>query len=59
MTKESLTYLTDLKNEDYFAFGKDIIAPCDARVVQVLDGINDNTLGEMNPAYTPGNTVVL
>lgn len=48
-----------LKNEDYYAFGKDIIAPCDAKVVQVVDGIDDNTPGEMNPVYVPGNTVVL
>jgi len=48
-----------LENEDYYAFGKDIIAPCDAEVVQVVDGIADNRPGEMNPVYVPGNTVVL
>ena len=46
-------------NENYYAFGKDIIAPCDGEVMLVVDGIKDNTPGEMNPAYLPGNTVIL
>ncbi|WP_338765614.1 DUF3887 domain-containing protein [Bernardetia sp. ABR2-2B] len=46
-------------NEDYYAFGKELIAPCDAEVVLVVDGIKDNIPGEMNPIYVPGNTVVL
>jgi len=46
-------------NEDYYAFGQDITAPCDAEVVMVVDGIKDNVPGEMNPIYIPGNTVVL
>jgi murein DD-endopeptidase MepM/ murein hydrolase activator NlpD len=48
-----------LENEDYYAFGKDIIAPCKAEVVMVVDGIPDNKPGEMNPVFVPGNTVVL
>lgn len=47
------------KNESYFVFGKDIIAPCDAKVVQVIKGIHDNIPGEMNPEQLTGNTVVL
>lgn len=46
-------------NEDYYAFDQELIAPCDAEVVLVVDGIKDNTPGEMNPTYAPGNTVVL
>lgn len=46
-------------NEDYYAFGKEIIAPCAAEVVMVVDGINDNTLGEFNSMYIPENTVLL
>lgn len=36
-----------------------LIAPCDARVMQVVDGIPDNKPGEMNTLYVPGNTVIL
>jgi hypothetical protein len=46
-------------NEDYYAFGKELFAPCDAEVVLVVDGIKDNKPGTMNPIYIPGNTVIL
>lgn len=46
-------------NEDYYAFGKELLAPCDATVVVVVDGIKDNIPGEFNPFYIPGNTVIL
>jgi hypothetical protein len=47
------------KNESYFIFGKDIIAPCDAIVVKVIDGIKDNIPGELNEFDLTGNTIVL
>jgi len=54
------TFKTDGKtNEDYYAFGKDLIAPCDAEVVLTVDGIKDNKPGELNPIYVPGNIVIL
>ena len=46
-------------NEDYYAFGKELIAPCDGEIVLVVDGIKDNLPGEMNPVYIPGNTVII
>lgn len=48
-----------LLNESYFAFGEDIIAPCAARVVTVIDGVPDNIPGETNPQEPTGNTIVL
>ena len=48
-----------LTNEDYYAFGKELIAPSDGEVVLVVDGVKDNTPGEMNPVYVPGNTVII
>lgn len=58
--KNGKTFKTDGKtNEDYYAFGKELIAPCDAEVVLVVDGIKDNIPGELNPIYVPGNTVIL
>ena len=54
------SYKTDGKqNEDYYAFGQPLIAPCDAEVVIVVDGIADNVPGEMNREQVTGNTVVL
>ena len=47
------------KNEDYYAFGQPISAPCDANVVSVIEGIKDNIPGEMNPDQVTGNTIVL
>jgi len=48
-----------LLNESYFAFGEDIIAPCDARVVKVIDEVPDNIPGETNVQELTGNTIVL
>lgn len=54
------SYKTDGKtNEDYYAFAKSLIAPCDGEVVLVVDGIKDNMPGVVNPVYVPGNTVII
>ncbi|GCC51727.1 peptidase M23 [Chryseotalea sanaruensis] len=54
------SYKTDGKtNEDYYAFNKELIAPCDGTVVLVVDGIKDNEPGASNPLYVPGNTVII
>lgn len=60
MVKYGKSYKGDpTKNESYFAFGKEIIAPCDATVVMAIDGVYDNIPGELNPNQVTGNTVVL
>ena len=57
---EGKSFKTDGRaNEDYYAFGQEIIAPCNATVVLAVDGIKDNKPGELNPIYVPGNTVIL
>ena len=54
------SYKTDGKrNEDYYAFGKKIIAPCDGEVVLVVEGVKDNIVGEMNSFDVGGNTVIV
>jgi hypothetical protein len=54
------SYKTDGKiNKDYYAFGKELLAPADGEVVLVVDGINDNKPGVLNPNYVPGNTVII
>lgn len=58
--EEGKSYKTDGRtNEDYYVFGKDIIAPADGEVVLVVDGVKDNKPGQMNPVYVPGNTVII
>lgn len=47
------------KNEDYYAFGQEIIAPADGVVTYVVDGIQDNKPGEMNKMYVPGNLIII
>lgn len=47
------------KNEDYYAFGQEIIAPADGVVVYAVDGVHDNKPGEMNRMYVPGNLVII
>lgn len=57
---KGLSYKTDGQtNEDYYAFGKEIIAPCDGEIVLVVDGVKDNKPGELNSIYVPGNTVII
>ncbi|MCX6151344.1 MAG: peptidoglycan DD-metalloendopeptidase family protein [Ignavibacteriales bacterium] len=54
------SFKTDGKtNEDYYAFGKELIAPCDGEIVLVVDGVKDNIPGNLNPVYLPGNTVII
>tara|TARA_R110002073_G_scaffold108336_9_gene243575 strand:+ start:2924 stop:3889 length:966 start_codon:yes stop_codon:yes gene_type:complete len=58
--KNGKSFKTDGKtNEDYYAFGKEVTAPCDAKVVQVITGVKDNIPGDLNPKQLTGNTVVL
>ena len=46
-------------NKDYYVFGKEIIAPCDAEVVVAVDGIDDNIPGQFNPLHVYGNEIIL
>ena len=54
------SYKTDgLSNEDYYAFGKELFAPCDGEIVSVVDGVKDNKPGEMNSFNAGGNSIIL
>ena len=53
-------YKTDGKtNEDYYAFGKELMAPCDGEIVLVVDGVKDNVPGQMNSFNVGGNMVII
>jgi len=47
------------RNEDYYAFGREVLAPADGTVVEVIEGVRDNTPGSMNPYSAVGNCVVI
>ena len=47
------------RNEDYYAFGREILAPADGVVTEVIDGVRDNVPGSMNPLSALGNAVFL
>ena len=58
--KSGKSYKTNgMTNEDYYAFGKKVIAPCDGEIVLVIDGVKDNTPGEMDLFDVGGNTIIL
>jgi murein DD-endopeptidase MepM/ murein hydrolase activator NlpD len=47
------------QNEDYYAFGRPVLAPADGVVTDVVTGVRDNTPGAMNPSFAGGNAVIL
>ena len=46
-------------NEDYYAFGKEVLAPADGIVTDVINGVRDNAPGSMNPYSALGNAVFI
>ncbi len=47
------------KNEDYYAFGRELFAPGDGIVTEVIDGVRDNVPGSVNPYSAFGNAVFI
>lgn len=46
-------------NEDFLAFGREILAPADGTVTDVITGVRDNMPGSMNPYSGLGNAVFI
>lgn len=46
-------------NEDYYCWGRPIVAPAAGTVVTARDGLPDNVPGQMDPTVPPGNHVVI
>ena len=46
-------------NEDYYAFGKEVLAPADGIVTEVINGVADNVPTSMNPYSALGNAVTI
>lgn len=50
---------TPNSNENYYAFGADVVAPFKGTVVTVVDGFKDNVPGEMDETNPAGNYIVI
>ncbi|ALN61255.1 peptidase M23 family protein [Lysobacter antibioticus] len=48
-----------LRNEDYYCFGKPILAPAAGEVVEVVDYVADNPPGRLNAGDLTGNRVII
>lgn len=46
-------------NEDYFGFGREVLAPADGVVTDVITGVRDNERGSMNPYLALGNAIFI
>lgn len=47
------------RNEDYHAWGAEVLAPADGVVTDVITGVRDNAPGSMNPYSALGNAVLI
>ena len=45
--------------EDYYCFGKPVTAPADGFVVDFIDHIEDNAIGDINTTHNWGNSIVI
>lgn len=45
--------------EDYFCFGKSVTAPFDGTVMEVVNSVQDNVIGDVNTRNNWGNTVII
>ncbi|MDB4583897.1 urea transporter [Draconibacterium sp.] len=46
-------------HEDYFCFGKTVLAPFDGTIIEAINTIPDNTIGDVNTTNNWGNTVII
>ncbi|WP_408951644.1 M23 family metallopeptidase [Lysobacter sp. Hz 25] len=60
IVRGSATHAGDgLRNEDYYCFGKPILAPAAGEVVEVVDYVADNPPGKLNARDLTGNRVII
>ena len=50
---------TGKANEDYLGYGKEIVAPANGTVVEVIDGIRENYPGVRNVYAQIGNAIII
>jgi urea transporter len=45
--------------EDYYCYNKAIIAPANGTIIEVVDNIHDNAIGDVNTINNWGNTIII
>ncbi len=45
--------------EDYYSYSKPIISPADGWVIQIIDSIEDNEIGNVDLEHNWGNTIII
>lgn len=45
--------------EDYYCYSLPVLAPADGYVVDIIDGIDDNLIGDVNLQQNWGNTIII
>jgi murein DD-endopeptidase MepM/ murein hydrolase activator NlpD len=61
LDKDGSTYSgSGTKNKDYYAYGKDIVAPANGKVIEIVDGLRDNVPQKTTNDYAyNGNFVMI
>ncbi len=57
--EDSFFETTGKEPTDYYCYNTPVIAPYGGKVVRVIDGINDNKIGDVNLEQNWGNTIIL
>ncbi|MEN8120497.1 MAG: urea transporter [Bacteroidota bacterium] len=45
--------------EDYYCYNKTVITPANGTVVDIIDGVDDNIIGDVNLVHNWGNSIVI
>ena len=48
-----------IRNENYYAFNQEVVAPADGKVIKVVNHIADNVPGEVEESQPVGNYIIL
>ncbi len=51
--------LPGINLEDYYCYALPVLAPADGYVVDIIDGIDDNLIGDVNLQQNWGNTIII
>jgi urea transporter/murein DD-endopeptidase MepM/ murein hydrolase activator NlpD len=45
--------------DDFYCYSKAVLTPADGTVIEVIDGIEDNIIGDVNTEFNWGNTIII
>ncbi|MDO9634646.1 MAG: urea transporter, partial [Paludibacter sp.] len=60
LDEDGKSYMSNgLSCENYYCFGKPVTAPAEGVVIDIIDNIEDNQIGEVNTTHNWGNSIVI